>query len=556
MALAHAALALALALAPSSEAESPVLAAFDFDGDEVETGPYTVIAYEHARGTVTLTSRFRYSGTRSVEITDVAGDGEFAELQGFFREMPSGKLYVHFAFMLAEPGEAMNVAVAGAGHFAMAEDGFGFWLKNRGGTLHQVTGGKDVPLFRPAAFTWYVTDVAYDVDRGRYDLRIVAEGQSEPVVSLRSVPNPMGLPRSRVHKFSFIGDPPGEDGSNARFYVDDIVVRADHPVPAEGPFVAPGRRMLFIDVYRHYRSLLYTKPGCLPALGPEDFGLGSLELHELAEGEWLRRYDDLADRRSTEVPQSLDPPLRHRLEAMALWGRGCAPGCRGACALPLFEKAASAVPEAKMYAISRVLALAAEMRWEEADALFASSYPDWRGDPRFPAVSALLGMARGDPDEVERSLATASDAEPAPADNPVLRRLWTGDLDQALVRDLQAAFPNTWGEHLESALASEHRYYVLLWQQSYEAARAVADRMVARLRGLGLPAGAWLERRGDALFWLGDVSSARESYEEALKGLANPAPVYGKLSDVYFSLGDIEGERRYREKVYGSLTSY
>ena len=422
-----AAAALALALAAAEPAESPVLASFDFDGDEVETGPYTVIAYEHARGTVNLTTRFRHSGTRSVEITDVAGDGEFAELQGFFREMPSGTVHVHFAFMLAEPGEAMNIATAGAGHFAMARNGFGFWLKNRGGVLHHVTGGRDVPLFRPAAFTWYVADVAYDVDQGRYDLRIVAEGRPGPVVFLRAVPNPMGLKRSRIHKFSFIGDPPGQDGSNARFYVDDIVVRADHAVPAEGPFVAPGRRMLFVDVYRYYRSLLYEKPGCLPALGPEDFGLSGFDMHALAEAGRLRLYDGLADRRVADAPQGIDGEPGQRLEAMAAWGRGCAAACRGSCALPHFLKAESLAPGAKMYPMSRVLALAAEKRWEEADALFAASYPDWRGDPRFPAVSALLGVARGDLDEAERSLATASDSDPSPAGHPVLRRLWAGE---------------------------------------------------------------------------------------------------------------------------------
>ena len=551
--MAHAALALALllGLAPAAEVESPVLAAFDFDGEDVETGPYTLIAYENARGSVAVTSRFRYSGTRSVEIRDVAGDGEFAELQGFFREMPHGRVFLHFAFMLAEPSQPMNIAVAGRSHFAMVQDGFGFWLKDEGGILYQVSAGKDLPLFRPVAFTWYVADVAYDVDQGRYDLTIAAEGQKDPVVAVRSMPNPMGLPASHILKFSFIGDPPGSDRSNARFYVDDIVVRADHPVPDEGPFVAPGRRMLFVDVYRYYRSLLYERPGCVPALGPEDFGLADAELRDLAESGRLSLYDDLADRRSAVLPKDLGEPLGPRLEAMALWGRGCAAGCRGACALPFFEKAQATVPDAKLYAISRVLALAAEKRWEEADALFASSYPDWRDDPRFPAVSALLGIARGDLDEAERALLVAADSEPAR--HPALRRLWAGNLDQALVRDLQAAFPDSWAQHLESALAAEHRYYVLLWQESYGPAREVADRMIARLRGLDLPAGAWLERRGDALFWLGDVRGAQESYEQALGLLADPAPVYAKLSDVHFSLGDVEAERRYREKVYGSL---
>ena len=81
--------------------DSPVLVWFDFEGEAVETGPYTLIAYEDARGSVRLTTRYRLSGFRSVEIRDVAGDGEFAELQGFFREMSEGKLYLHFAVLIA-----------------------------------------------------------------------------------------------------------------------------------------------------------------------------------------------------------------------------------------------------------------------------------------------------------------------------------------------------------------------------------------------------------------------------------------------------------------------
>jgi hypothetical protein len=335
--------------------------------------------------------------------------------------------------------------------------------------------------------------------------------------------------------------------------VDDIVVRADRAVPADGPFVAPGRRMLFVDVYRYYRSLLYEKPGCLPALGPEDFGLSGSDMHALAEAGRLKLYDDLADRRPVRLPKDLPELPGQRLEAMALWGQGCAAGCRASCALPFFEGAQAAAPDAKLYAMSRVLALAGEKRWKEADALFVSIYPDWRGDPRFPAVSAVLGIARGDLDEAERSLGAASDRDPSPADHPALRRLWAGDLDQRLVRDLQAEFPATWSEHVEAALAAEHRYYVLLWQDSLGPARAYADRMIDRLREMKLPLGAWLERRGDALFWIGDVRGAQQSYEDALRALEDPAPVYAKLSDVHFALGDAERERYYREKVYGSL---
>src|SRR3990172_1896649 len=84
-------------LARAQEKSDVVLAHYDFEGDDIETGPYTLWIFERARGNVSLSSDFRYGGFRSVEIRDRAGDGEFAELQGFFSDKRQGKLYIHFA---------------------------------------------------------------------------------------------------------------------------------------------------------------------------------------------------------------------------------------------------------------------------------------------------------------------------------------------------------------------------------------------------------------------------------------------------------------------------
>ena len=134
-----------------------------------------------------------------------------------------------------------------------------------------------------------------------------------------------------------------------------------------------------------------------------------------------------------------------------------------------------------------------------------------------------------------------------------MRRLWAGEVDQSLVRDLKGAFPVEWTDYVATALIAEHRYYVLLWQERVGEALDYAGRMVQRYGALDLPAGAWLERQGDALFRLGDYDGARLRYEESLGDLKDPATVYTKLSDVHFKLGNLDGERRYREKVYGSL---
>ena len=63
----------------------------------------------------------------------------------------------------------------------------------------------------------------------------------------------------------------------------------------------------------------------------------------------------------------------------------------------------------------------------------------------------------------------------------------------------------------------------------------------------------WRERLGDAAFLSGNIQGARERYEASLAGHPRPGSVWLKLSDVYFKLGDLEKERVFRERVYGSL---
>lgn len=532
-----------------------ILVWYDFDGEDVETGPWTLTAYEDAQGSVVVTTRQRLSGWRSVEIRDVAGDGDFAELQGFFRELDSGTLYVHFALMLAHPGEPANVALAGPSHFRLVRDGIAIWLKIRDGHLLEVTAGEDRELIPLDALTWYGVDLAYHVEKGAYDLEVRSEA-GEVLASERDVPNAVGLPGSRVHKFSFIGDTPGRDRSDAVLWVDDLLLVADRPVPRPGPFVAPGRRMLFVDLYRHYREEMLRHPGCPPPLGPDDFGFAEHEAAALRQQGLLEAYDALADRRATDVGAPVPEPLRDRFRAMTDWARGCAAPRRcegGACAAVLFEAAERLVPGARLYPMSRVLALAEAGRWPEADDLLLEIHRDWARDPRFPALAASLGAARGDLDSTEAWLARADEYLPDTDGDPALSRLWRGEWDQSLARDLRAAFPADWRAALGTALAAEQRYYLTLWRQGPDAAASFATRLVARLEGAGVPPGRWLELRGDALFEAGETVAARESYEAALEGLPDPAPIWVKLSDVHFVLGDLEAERAYRERVHGSL---
>src|SRR5207247_1648024 len=80
----------------------------------------------------------------------------------------------------------------------------------------------------------------------------------------KTQPNAFNETGSPVDKFSFIGDN-GHDTSNVDYYVDDIVLTVDRPIPI-APFVAPGRRKLFFDTWNDGLTSLRSKPSCLAAI--------------------------------------------------------------------------------------------------------------------------------------------------------------------------------------------------------------------------------------------------------------------------------------------------
>jgi len=233
------------ALPALSAERSPILVSYSWDDANVEAGPDTFSVFRNARGNVQLSNAFRVSGSQSVEIRDVAEDGDFPELQGYFPERRDGWLVVHFAILVTDPREELNIALAGPRGFGLAKDAIAVLLYTRDGDLLHMTDSIPKRLLRPQPFTWYGIDVDYDVERGRYDLRIFEEGVERPVVALKDQPNAADQPGSSVSMFSFIGDY-GHDTSNVVYYVDDVVVASTRAV-ALPPFVAPGRRQFLAD---------------------------------------------------------------------------------------------------------------------------------------------------------------------------------------------------------------------------------------------------------------------------------------------------------------------
>ena len=558
------ALLVLLIAAPAAAAGSgSILASYSFE-DTVATGPDTFAIFQAARhvgtgqGRVSLSSAFHVSGYRSVEIKDVAGDGDFPELQGYFPVRTAGRLFFHFAFLTTDAKEELNVALAGPRFFQMEKDGIAFWLGTREGRLVHVSDGIPKKLFPVEAFVWYAVDVAYDLGAGTYALTIHREGQETPLVALRDQPNTIRRAGSAVDKFSFVGSPYG-DTSSVVYYVDDVVIGTDESV-AQLPFVAPGRRKLFVDLFAEYQRQLRERPRCLPLTSPDDVGFSSADLADLGRAGLMDMVRGVFAGDPVELADGErrgQGRWRQVFGAVAQWNAGCQALDAGDArrSLAHFEKASALVPEGRIFTLSSVLALAGMKRFAEADERLLL-LADGRDDPRYAVVSAYVGLARGDLDRAEAWLRDPASRVLDREANPLLaffRKSVPADLLTALRAQLGAAFPGL----LDETLVAEQYYYVQLWKGQYDAARDYALRMGERLRRAGVPASVWSERGGDAAFYRRDLAEARQLYDDAIRGEKDNGllmVLYLKLADIAHLSGDLETERAFREHYYGALT--
>ena len=515
-----------------------VLASYSFD-DNVATGPDTVAVWQGARhtkggrGRVSLTDAFHVSGHRAVELRDVPGDGDFPELQGYFPVRTKGSLFFHFAFLVTDPKEELNIALAGPRFFQLEKDGLAFWLGTREGRLVHYSDSIPKKLFVPERFAWHAVDVAYDIPSGTYDLVIRKEGSDAPLVSLRGQANATRQPGSAIDKFSFVGAP-FSDRSSVVYYVDDVVIGTDESV-ARTQFVAPGRRKLFIDSFVEYQLLLRERPRCLPPLDPADLGFTPEDLAEVQAAGFSDAVTRLMAGERPAWPASPErggEAWRRVLAAAHAWGEGCAAleTGRAATALSQFERASTDAPQGRLFRLSAALALAALNRIDEADERLAL-LSEWRNDPRYAVASAYVGLARGD---LDRALEWLRD--------PAV---------EAVDREPRAreAVP-------VEVLVTEQYYYVLLWKGACDDARDYALRMAERAGRAGRGAGAWRVRAADASFYRRDVAEARELYRTALEGERDHGAlreIYLRLADLAFLDGDLGEERRLREHYYGTL---
>jgi hypothetical protein len=554
--LALATLALLAAGAPSLAAgRAAILAGYSFE-DDVATGPDTFAIWRGASGHVVLSRAFHLSGGRSVELRDVAGDGDFPELQGYFAERRDGRLFFHFALLMTDPDEELNVGLAGPRFFQMERNGIAFWLATRDGWLVHVSDSIPKKLFRPEAFVWYGVDVAYAVDRGRYALRIRREGQDEPLVDLRRQPNATSRPGSAVDKFSFVGAP-FSDSSNVTYFVDDVVIGADEAVLAT-PFAAPGRRRLFVERFLELKRRLEERPRCLPAGELADIGLVEAEVRNSHDEDLLslleRALGGQEGRREDSLVRT-GGRWRASFEAVGAWSEGCAALERGdtAAGLASFERALELVPRGRIFAVSRAMALADLGRTAEADEQLLELAAEWRDDPRYAVASAWAGIRRGDLDRAEDVLHDPALRVLDRDVNPLWEMMRTGRFTLEQLAAVRQHLQDEFRMRVEETLVTEQYYYVQLWRERYGLARDYARVMSERLARAGAPSALWVERAGDAAFLERDLALARELYEEAGQDPDRLAWAELKLADVAYLTGDLEREKALREKYYGTL---
>jgi hypothetical protein len=423
--------------------DSNVVVSYSFDDDNIATGPDTFTVFNFAKGNVGLTTTYSHSGYRSVEIRDQAGDKDFPELQGYFPVRTKGHLFAHFSFMTTSPDEPLNIALAGPRGFAVRKDGIAFWLSTEQGVLFDHSDKSIRKLISLEPFEWYTVDVDYNIDQGLYDLFISGEDKKKlPLVSLLNQKNCASLPASAVDKFSFIGDL--GDKSNVTYYVDDVVVRVDEKLQLNR-FVAPGRRKLFIDRWDDSLKQLLKNPHMIPAIDVSDFGIDSVILQSLKREGMVPALEALMSDKpfDPQLIKNASPNNLRLLYAMSLWRSGNEELRRHPeTAFENFEEAAMQVPEGKIYALSSVLALVALKRWNDVDGRMVLLFAQWHQDPRFAIVSAMIEIAKGNLPAAENALRDPAELISKEPDDAILRRLWSGLVNEALVNELEECLSN------------------------------------------------------------------------------------------------------------------
>ena len=521
-----------------------VLMQYGFDSTlpSVEDGFYI---FENSRGFVEPTSAVRFSGYRALELQEAAVDGTFVELQGVVPPITSGEVLFHFAFLVRNPEEELNIAVAGPAHFYMRRDGIAFWLKTIDGMLFHHSDSLPRRLFKLRANIWYVVDVVFHVEAGTYDLRILTPQAPTPPVLLEDQPNAINAPGSKLAKISFIGDL--EDRSTVHYFIDDVELRAlSTPLhltiptsatggtpahfrtlsapPASAPTTGPERdfiyqgapsspRRTYFDEYLELKKLELSLPQCLPVTSLRDFGV----LPALLKSDAVLQQEV---RQAMKLPsaQFTSPPIfTTRVAAgVFLWRRGCQELIDGKIqeAREDLRQGLALLPDAPiLQASNAMLANMTKNRPEVEKQLLALSSA-WMEDARLPVLLGMLSAYHENFADMREALTGVATRMGEDNAAHLIGTLLVGK--HAGFATLKVMFGENWKQELDDLYIGQSYYFALLFSGRPREAAIFAEKLTVRYATTPPAQRFWQERQGDALVLSGEVTAARSLYETIL----------------------------------------
>ena len=523
-----------------------MLVSYSFDDLDTATGPDTFAIFQNAKGNVRLSKAFRTSGYRSIHLQEVEGDGDFAELQGYFPLQTSGHLYIHFNILFSNPDEEMNIALVGPKLFNLEKDGFAIWLRTQRGVLWTWSDSMPKRIVEPVRNTWYTVDAIYDIARGVTSLRLTELDTSKVVYENATLKNANSNPGSSVSMFSFIGDL--RDKSSVSYYIDDFILSSSQ-LQELPPYIAPGKRKLWIDAWFDVQSLEKGKIVCIPPTDFRDLGISGEDAIDL-KGNKLKRLEKVL--LLNEETNYFDKNI---IRAVSRWKEGCRLLQAGDSdgATDLFRQALDLNPRARMFKLSLAMAQGAGGNFQDAEKLMTASADEWRGEPRFGVAIAMLLQAKGKIPEAADLLEPIVSPQ---IENEKTRGASSMGGELRVSDSIARQLPKEWDKTVQESFIREQYFFLLLWQGKYEDARVLADRLS---ESPGPRAYLWKERAGDACFLAGFFEEAEMRYRRSISGSGDGLEpedlvrLFGKLSDLAWKRGDFQTEKSLREKIYGIL---
>lgn len=512
------------------------------------------LIFENTRGFVEPSSDEKFSGYKSLQIKEEPLDNGFVELQGLYGPVIAGDVLFHFAILIKNPEEELNIAIAGPEHFYMKKDGMFFWLKTLNGNLHHHADGIPKRIGKLEASTWYVVDAVLHIERGTYDLRIINSRTREVLALLKEQPNATHSPGSRISKLSFIGDL--EDRSTANYFVDDVELSIlstpldlDAPQEIKKPrfrealvgeinplgdrnYVAQAipssPRKGYLEEYKELKQLLFERPVCLPATSLSDFGISQKDLQGVENPEEIRGAIKTDDS-SIPSPESLKGVTA---KTIAEWRLGCVSLAAGDYqnANLRLHRAAELSPNLALTHSALVMTALALKDRAGAELELSLLYKLWATDARLPV---LLGAVTRTFDGYEQAVESLKGVAQQMSESQVRQQISTLVVgDDARFDELKATFKGRWKSELDDLYIGQSYYFSLLFADRPREAAEFARKLITRYQEIPRAQTTWKEREADALAFAGELAQAKESYRTLLNECPSCKTARAKLADL------------------------